>query len=136
MANPIAGFVENVFTRVDLVPKIPGDRLWDLDCPRVKAVDHKCLHRDGLVRALEGVHIESGLLPVLVNAEVAHFLLHRGLTASASIFSYRRTGAIEGFAQKLEETISLNRPQTPLRLQGRAELASDRARLHGATHRG
>jgi hypothetical protein len=136
VANPIARFVENVFTRINLVPQILGDGPWDIGRPRVKAVDYKRLHRNGLVRALEGVHIESGLLPVLVNAEVAHFLLHRGLTASASIFSYRRTGAIEGFAQKLEETISLNRPQTPLRLQGRAELASDRARLHGATHRG
>ena len=60
MANPMAGFVENVFPRIDLVPQILGNGLWDIDRPRVKSVDHKCLHRDGLVRALEGVHIEPG----------------------------------------------------------------------------
>jgi hypothetical protein len=51
-----------------------GDGLRNFGCPRVKAVDHKCLHRDGPVRALEGVHIEPRLFPVLVIAELAHLL--------------------------------------------------------------
>src|ERR1700677_2491760 len=82
MANPMARFVENVFTGIDLVPKILGDGLRDFDRPRVKAVDHKCLHRDGLVRALEGVHIEPGLFPVLVIAELTHFLSPPALKAT------------------------------------------------------
>jgi hypothetical protein len=74
VANAIARLVENVFTRIDFVPKILGDRLRDFVRPRVQTVDHKCLHRDGLVGALEGVHIEPGLFPVLVFAVLAHLL--------------------------------------------------------------
>jgi len=72
-ANPIAGFVQNVFPGIDFVAKIPGDSLRDFGRAGVKAVDHQCLHRDGLVGAFEGVHIESGLFSVLVIAELAHF---------------------------------------------------------------
>src|SRR5580704_2267104 len=56
-SNSSAIFVGDDFSRVDLVAKILGDGLWDFDRPRVEAVDHKRLHRDSLVRALEGVHI-------------------------------------------------------------------------------
>jgi hypothetical protein len=36
-------------------------------------VNHQGLHRDGLVSAFEGVHIEAGLFPVFVFAVLAHF---------------------------------------------------------------
>ena len=74
MPNSSTGLIEYVFTRINLLPQILGDCPWDFDRPRVEAVDHKCLHRDGLIRALEGVHIEPRLFPVLVVAELAHFL--------------------------------------------------------------
>ena len=87
-------------------------------------MDHKGFHRNGLVRALEGVHIEPGLFPVLVIAELAIFFLHRRLNARRStssatyrprrgielqgsagpVFSYRRTGALVGFEQGLKKT--------------------------------
>jgi hypothetical protein len=42
-------FVENVFTRVDLISKILGDGLRDFGRAGVEAVDYQGLHRDGLV---------------------------------------------------------------------------------------
>jgi hypothetical protein len=71
--QPGAILVGDDFSRIDFVPKIFGDGLRDFGRPRVKAVDHKRLHRDRLVGALEGVHIEPGLFPVFVFAVVCHF---------------------------------------------------------------
>ena len=60
VADPVAGFVENVFARIDLVPEIVGDSLRYFGCPRIKAVDHDGLHRDELIESLEGGPIEPG----------------------------------------------------------------------------
>ena len=76
LSNKVSGLAgeRRNLNLASLFPRILGDGLWDIDRPRVKAVDHKCLHRDGLVRARRGIHIEPGLFPVLVIAELAHFL--------------------------------------------------------------
>jgi hypothetical protein len=78
--NPVAGFVENHFTGVDLIPQIRRDRLRDIDRARVKAVNHQGLHWNGKVESVEFGLIEPGLRPVFVFAVLSHFPLHRRST--------------------------------------------------------
>jgi hypothetical protein len=49
VANPVASLVENVFTRVHLVAKMPVDGPGNFGCARVKTLNHGGLHQDELV---------------------------------------------------------------------------------------
>src|SRR3974390_2997393 len=62
VADPVAGFVENILAWVNLVPEMGGHRLRNFSCSRVKAVDHDGLHRDELAESLEIRSVKPGLL--------------------------------------------------------------------------
>jgi hypothetical protein len=77
VADPITVFVKNVFAGIDLIPKIVRDRLWNLGCPRIKAVNDHGLHRDEPaeafeIRALEPGGLEPRLCPKLKLTEFRH----------------------------------------------------------------
>jgi hypothetical protein len=72
--NPVACFVENHLARINLVPKILRDRLRDIRCARINAVDHQRLHRDGKVEPVEFGLIEPGLYAGFEFGVFSHFL--------------------------------------------------------------
>ena len=45
--HPLPGAIENDVSRKDLVAEELRDRVWDFNRPRIVAVDHEGLERDG-----------------------------------------------------------------------------------------
>src|SRR5580698_1179553 len=72
--HAIAGLVENHLARIDLIPEELGDRLRNVGCARINAVDHQGLHGNCKVEPFEVGLIEPRLFPGFKLCVLSHFL--------------------------------------------------------------